>query len=235
MGTLALRTYVLVHAICRVWHVAAYGPGRRVMGSNMSKRNLRKDPRLKRFLLGNARPTGRRIGSGSYGTVDELQVEGLLCAGKKLHDILVQKEYMGRLDTVEKFVDECTLLSDLRHPNIIQFLGICFLETSETPILVMEYLPYCLDSLLGPKAGADRLKLSLAMKLSALRDVALGLAYLHMHTPPIIHRDLTAKNILLTSALLAKIVDLGVARILNLQPGRLSVTMTRVKSMAIFC
>ncbi len=69
----------------------------------------------------------------------------------------------------------------------------------------------------------------LSMKLSILRDVAQGLAHLHARAPPVIHRDLTAKNILLTMAMMGKIADLGVARILNLQPGRLAVTMTQVR------
>ena len=57
---------------------------------------------------------------------------------------------------------------------------------------------------------------------SILHDVSLGLCYLHNHTPSIIHRDLSANNILLDSSLKAKISDLGVARILNLTPLQVS-------------
>ncbi len=178
--------------------------------------------RLQRFVLRNAHLTGRSFGSGSYGTVEELEVEGLLCAGKKIYDILVRDRRSPNV-FIENFLKECTLLSDLRHPHIVQFLGICFLpDTSDLPILVMEYLPYCLDRLL---VGDNRVELSLAMKCSILSDVAKGLAYLHAQTSPIIHRDLTAKNVLLTAAMLAKIADLGVARILNQQLP----TMTRVR------
>lgn len=152
-------------------------------------------------------------------------MEGLVCAGKKLHDVLVEEENDGALNLLSKFVEECTVLSELRHPHVVQFLGICFLDNSDLPVLVMEYLPYCLDGLLD---GAHRVELPLAMKCSILHDVAQGLVHLHTHTPPIIHRDLTAKNVLLTAAMLAKIADLGVARILNQQPGRLAATMTQV-------
>ena len=58
---------------------------------------------------------------------------------------------------------------------------------------------------------------------SILRDVALGLCYLHGWKPnPIIHRDLSANNVLLTSDMTAKISDLGVAKILNLTPAKMT-------------
>ena len=61
--------------------------------------------------------------------------------------------------------------------------------------------------------------LPLALKNQILVDVGLGLLHLHSQRPPIIHRDLTANNVLLTDHLTAKIADLGVARILNFPPG----------------
>jgi serine/threonine protein kinase len=68
--------------------------------------------------------------------------------------------------------------------------------------------------------------LPLAVKNLILLDTARGLLYLHSQSPPIIHRDLTARNVLLNSAMVAKIADLGVARIVNLQPDQLA-TMTQ--------
>ena len=55
-------------------------------------------------------------------------------------------------------------------------------------------------------------------KVSILHDTASGLDYLHSQTPAIIHRDLTAKNVLLDSQLRAKIADFGNSRIMDLDP-----------------
>ena len=77
----------------------------------------------------------------------------------------------------------------------------------------MEYLPTNLTSCIE-QYGI----LAKEISYSILNDVALGLHYLHSQTPPIIHRDLSANNVLLTPNMTAKIGDLGVARILNLTP-----------------
>ena len=55
-----------------------------------------------------------------------------------------------------------------------------------------------------------------------LRDIAVGLCYLHQHSPPIVHRDLSANNVLLTSSMNAKISDLGVTKILNITPAQMT-------------
>ena len=56
--------------------------------------------------------------------------------------------------------------------------------------------------------------------------MALGLRYLHEHSPPIIHRDLSANNVLLTPGMNGKISDLGVAKILNLTPTQMTQRMS---------
>ena len=61
---------------------------------------------------------------------------------------------------------------------------------------------------------------------SVINDVALALSYLHQHSPPVIHRDLSANNVLLTPGMTAKISDLGVAKILDLNLSQMR-TMTQ--------
>ena len=114
------------------------------------------------------------------------------------------------------------MMAEMRHPHIVQFLGLCYLEGSTLPVLVMERLDRSLDELLEAFPG-----LPLPLKQSLLTDVAQGLLYLHTRNPPIVHRDLSARNVLLTSSLEAKIGDLGNARIINLQLGQLP-RLTRV-------
>ena len=114
-------------------------------------------------------------------------------------------------------------MAEMRHPHVVQFLGLCFLEGSTLPVLVMERLDSSLDVLLENTPG-----LPLTLKQSLLVDVVRGLLYLHTRNPPVVHRDLSARNVLLTSSLVAKVSDLGNARIINLQPGQLARTLTRM-------
>ena len=159
--------------------------------------------------------TDRDLGHGSYATVLELQYVGLKCAGKKIHEVLLSRESTSY--TVRRFEEECRLLSQIRHPNIVQFLGVYFQAELSTPILVMEFLPTNLTTCIEEYGTLPN-----EISYSILHDVALGLCYLHSQTPPIIHRDLSSNNVLLTQNMTAKISDLGVARILNLSPLQVS-------------
>ena len=151
------------------------------------------------------------LGRGSYATVLELDFMGLKCAGKKIHEVLLSQGDTSY--TVRRFEEECRLLSQVRHPNIVQFLGVHFQEEVTAPILVMEFLPTNLTSCVEQYGILPK-----EISYSILHDVALGLCYLHGQTPPIIHRDLSSNNVLLASNMTAKISDLGVARIFNLTP-----------------
>ena len=182
--------------------------GRQTIPREQIRQTLQGAPQLRSFIIPNVRPTGRRLGGGSYGTVEELETDGLVCAGKRFHEALIDPESQGAQRMVEKYYQECTLLSDLRHPHIVQFLGIGFLPDSRLPVLVMERLQGSLDELLENTAD-----ISLSTKVSILQDVTRGLVYLHHRSPSVIHRDLSARNVLLNSAMTAKIADLGNFRI----------------------
>ena len=120
-------------------------------------------------------------------------------------------------------------MSRLRHPNITQFLGVCFLSKGQTlPHLVMEKLEASLHSLLE---SVPRLPLS--VRVSWLEGVCYGLNYLHSRTPAVIHRDLTASNVLLTSSLVAKITDVGNSRIIELAPGQVA-TFTKQPGTVVY-
>ena len=138
-------------------------------------------------------------------------MKGLICAGKKIHDVLIDAANAGVENVAGKYVQECQLMSDLRHPNITLFLGVCFLPDCQLPVLLMERLDGSLDDLLETVPN-----IPLALKRSILEDVSRGLLYLHKHTPQIIHRDLAAKNVLLNSYLMAKITGASRCNLLRI-------------------
>ena len=108
-------------------------------------------PELRMFLLQNVRLTGRTLGEGSYGCVEEGEIPGGRCAVKKAYGgqfMDVHNSTFQRL--AGGIVEECRLMSTIRHPHIVQFLGICVLPGCESrvPALVIEILETNLDSLL---------------------------------------------------------------------------------------
>lgn len=169
---------------------------------------------LDSFLLDGIVETGEEIGKGAYGSVIKVKRWGTVCAAKRLHDLPLQLEGSRSNSSVTaKFERECQLLSELRHPYIVQFLGVYIPPNARSTVLVMEYLPTSLAKCVDGRPQIPR-----SLQISILHNVALGLAYLHGHSPPVIHRDLTANNVLLTSNMVAKIADLGVARMIDLTP-----------------
>ena len=166
--------------------------------------------RLEKFYLPGLKEVGTELGHGSYAVVFEYQLHGLKCAGKKLQAQLCNTNPEEREELVSRFEEECDLLSSIRHPNIVQFLGLSHDRETGTPILVMEFLETSLTvSIELNGILPDEFNYSIA------NDIVTALCFLHGQTEPIIHRDLTSNNILLTASMTAKIADLGVARILN--------------------
>ena len=158
-----------------------------------------------------ATPTGVEIGSGTYGSVIELKVGRKLLAGK-----VFRMSSTVKLQAIaNKVCGEVNLMVQIHHLNIVECKGVCFLVNHPLPVLLMERLMSSLHAyLLNP----DYSNLSMKRKVSILCDTASGLNYLHSHTPTIIHRDLTAKNVLLDSQMKAKITDFGNSRIMDLDP-----------------
>ena len=118
-------------------------------------------------------------------------------------------------------------MSSLRHPNVTQFLGLCYLPGSQLPLLIMELLETSLDDLLENMPN-----IPMSLKRSVLEDVAKGLLYLHKRNPPVIHRDLTSKNVLLTPSLVAKITDMGNSRIVR--PGQVIRTLSALPGTLVY-
>ena len=168
------------------------------------------DPELQ-SLVKKAEPTGRQLGAGAYGSVEQVKIEGAMYAAKRF----TLKICMNPDEFYRKFFAEFRILFSLRHPNIVQYCGVCLLPNSKLPALVMEQMQTNLHDYL---LSSSYTTLSLNAKVSILQDIANGLAHLHNHKPVVIHRDLSAKNILLNSERVAKISDFGNSRIIDIDP-----------------
>ncbi|CAI8027776.1 Calcium/calmodulin-regulated receptor-like kinase 2 [Geodia barretti] len=205
----------------------------------MAEEFLRDHPGLRPFVLSDVQLTGTRIGGGAYGKVEEVVVP-VGAAAKTIYPILQEGDATtaGLPKAATQFVRECQLMSTLRHPNIVQFLGVAFFPGSRLPALVMERLLTSLHDLLAPDpsppsgAVTPLSFFSMALKCSVLHNVACGLAYLHERSSPVIHRDLSARNVLLDSEMVAKIADLGVARIVP--HVRAAATMTKGPGASVY-
>jgi len=163
-------------------------------------------------------PDAKSLGKGLFGRVYPVKYCGMTCAAKQIRSLLIQgvKDIDFRR-ILKSLTAECRQYSSLRHPNIVQFLGVYYrLEPNagqgsmELPVMVMEMMADSLTSLMerhGKKC------IPLHIKVSILNDVSLGLLYLHHHN--IAHCDLFSNNVLLSEHHVAKISDLGVAKILQ--------------------
>jgi len=109
---------------------------------------------------------------------------------------------------VDDFYNEIQVLSRLRHPNCLLFMGACF-EPCNLCILTEYMARGSLFDILHN--GAIRLDLRVVVQMAL--DAARGMAYLHQLNPPISHRDLKSHNLLVDESWHVKVADFGVAKI----------------------
>lgn len=152
---------------------------------------------------------GTRVGIGFFGEVFRGIWNGTDVAIK----VFLEQDLTA--ENMEDFCNEISILSRLRHPNVILFLGAC----TKPPRLSMitEYMElgslYHLIHLSGQKK-----KLSWRRKLKMLRDICRGL--MCVHRMKIVHRDLKSANCLVNKHSTVKICDFGLSRIITDSPMR---------------
>jgi serine/threonine protein kinase len=121
--------------------------------------------------------------------------------------IKMVKPGIGTDQVLQRFRNERQTLAALDHPNIVKLLDGGSTETG-LPYLVMEYVEgvpidrYC-----------DENKLSIADRLRLFRTVCAAVQYAHQNL--VIHRDLKPGNILITKDGLPRLLDFGIAKLLN--------------------
>ncbi|KAH0736751.1 hypothetical protein KY285_012458 [Solanum tuberosum] len=147
---------------------------------------------------------GTRVGIGFFGEVFRGKWNGTEVAIK----VFLEQDLTA--ENMEDFCNEISILSRLRHPNVILFLGAC----ANPPHLSMvtEYMEmgslYHLIHVSGQKN-----RLSWQKKLNMLRDICRGLMCLHRMK--IVHRDLKSANCLVNKRWTVKICDFGLSRIMT--------------------
>jgi non-specific serine/threonine protein kinase/serine/threonine-protein kinase len=125
-------------------------------------------------------------------------------------------------EVIRRFRHERQILASLDHPNIARLLDGGTTENG-VPYFVMEYIEgepldeYCNDR-----------KLSVAARLKIFRAVCAAVHYAHQNL--VIHRDLKPGNILITAEGAPKLLDFGIAKILN--PESFDLTAARTATWA---
>ena len=154
---------------------------------------------------------GKELSRGAYGAVHSGRLNGKEVAVKRIHGLLLEAaREQGDLDEMlGDFRRECELLRKVDHPHVVEFQGAFYDETTDEPILVMELMTENLRQYLQRNRG----QLSHQKQLEICISIVLGLRFLHTRSPPIVHRDLTDKNILLDVNGVVKISDLGQSRL----------------------
>ena len=144
------------------------------------------------------------LGRGGWGYVVKGTFRRKTVAVKCIHNAIASEKNLERVRR------EINTMALVRHPNLVLFIA-AVLDNPEGPLIVTELLDTDLRSAYENKSLTDK------NKLSILLDVALALNYLHTLPEPIIHRDVSSKNVLLERATWkAKLSDFGSARLASL-------------------
>lgn len=147
----------------------------------------------------------REIGRGGFGRVYEV-VHGAL--GKRAAAKVLNAERAARPEVIQRFLQEARAGAKLEHPGIVEVFAYGRLDDGR-PYFVMELLDgRSLAGLLD-----ERGRLDLAEALPILRDVAAALDAAHAHG--IAHRDLKPANVFLEHSGRARLLDFGVAKLLD--------------------
>ena len=168
------------------------------------------------------------LGTGGWGYVTEATYRDRRVAAKCLHEAIVSPHNQ------ELFAKEMKISARCRHRNLVEFIGAV---PDHPAIIVIELMDCTLRAALTNRRATPNHIHPISM------DVAQGLLYLHSVQPhPLIHRDVSASNVLLKVAgngWIAKLSDLGSAQFVNLAktaaPGCLLYSATEVQQEDLAC
>ncbi|KAJ0394017.1 hypothetical protein P43SY_006849 [Pythium insidiosum] len=145
-----------------------------------------------------------QIGGGEHCAVWLARLRGESVVAKRL---VPSKKPDKRL--FQRFVMEIKVLGRLEHPNIVQFIGVTWTCNADLQMLLEFMSNGDLHGYLASTKCDASAKVWTSQKLSIAMDVANALAYLHSLEPPVSHRSLHSRNVLLDEAFTAKVANSG--------------------------
>jgi serine/threonine-protein kinase len=166
--------------------------------------------------------TGRRL--GRYSIVEFIGEGGMGAVYRAMREddfrmqvaIKVLKRGAESAAAVSRFRTERQILAGLQHPNIARLLDGGATDTG-LPYLVMEYV-----------AGTPLLQftapLPIQRRLELFCSICAAVEYAHRHQ--VVHRDLKPANILVTPEGIPKLLDFGIAKLLDRESGETTVPLT---------
>lgn len=144
------------------------------------------------------------LGHGAMGVVYKARDPfiGRLVALKTINSNLVD-----RPDLLERFYQEAQSAGKLQHPNIVTVFELG--QEKDTPFIAMEYI----DGESLEKIIVEQIDLPLALKIGYIVRVCQALEFAHKNR--VVHRDIKPGNVMVTSEGVVKVVDFGIARLVD--------------------
>ena len=166
------------------------------------------------------------LGRGAFATVYKAKCDELPCAAKILHAIFHNDPGLESLK--RRFYQECEYLESIKHPNIVQYLGLCQDPATNQPVLLMELMDQSLTNFLE----SSTVPLSRSVQFRLCHDITSALA--HLHSLKIIHRDLSSNNVLVGPGRRAKVSDFGMSKVIDTTKSRHTTPLTMVPGTVVY-
>ncbi|XP_052793363.1 tyrosine-protein kinase CSK-like isoform X2 [Mya arenaria] len=147
---------------------------------------------------------GELVGKGEFGDVHKGLFKGGPVAIKKLKD---------DNRAAQAFLQEASLMTTVRHPNLVSLIGIV---QDDTIYLVLEYMGK--GNLVEYLRSRGRSVITKNDQINFATDTANGMTYLE--TRKLVHRDLAARNVLVNDEGTAKVSDFGLANRIDYNPAQ---------------
>ena len=156
----------------------------------------------------------QELGRGSYGAVYKAKCDSLPCAAKFIYPVLFASNVLQqaappqgkeRRQPMRRFEAECRFLSQIKHPNIVQYLGVYREPETNVPVLLMELMDESLTHFLE----SSQIPVLYHIQINILHDTILALAFLHSNE--ITHRDMSSNNVFLIAGSRAKVTNFGMS------------------------